>query len=106
MEKDIEQRLEKIEDMLRHIHDHVENTGNEVWVVREGLPHVLQTIGDAITDLQKGEEPDRSGEEICNISRDLLLQLIESTGEFYSPIDEKDKEKHDKEEEEKERIRE
>lgn len=67
MEKDVEQRLDKIENMLRHLHDHIENIDSKTWVIREGLPDVARTIGNTIEELQKGEEFDRIGDLVNNL---------------------------------------
>jgi DNA repair ATPase RecN len=105
MEKDIEERLNKIEDFLRHIHEHVENIDSRTWAIKEGLPYIVGDIGNAIEDLQKGKEFDGKGEKLVDSSKDFLEQMLDSTDELYTPIDEKDKEKNDKEVEERERKR-
>jgi hypothetical protein len=99
MEKDVEQRFDKIENMLRHLHEHLENVDVKTWVIREGLQCVASSVGNMIEDLQKGEEFDGRGELLGGEVQDCLSSLAEGTEENYSPIDEIDKEKYDKEEE-------
>jgi flagellar biosynthesis chaperone FliJ len=104
LEKDIEQRFDKIENMLRHLHEHLENVDVKTWVIREGLQSVASSVGNMIEDLQKGEEFDGRGESLGEEVQDFLSNLAEGTEENYSPIDEIDKEKYDKEEEYRSRM--
>lgn len=108
MEKDteIQKRFEKIEDMLRHIHEHVENIDSNTWVIREGLQLVSQTTGDAVEYLQRGQGVNENEAKFNADIYRCMEMLTEGVQDCYTPIDEQDEARYDAEEKEREKIRE
>ncbi len=91
--EDLNQRFDKIEEMLRHIHVHVENLEEYGFVNRESLHHILGILGDNIQELL---DKKITGEELAEMVYNLQSSCHEFSEDNYTPIDQKDKEEHEK----------
>lgn len=87
------QRFDKIEEMLRHIHRHVETFKEYGFVNRESLRHMLELLGDHMEDLLNKKI---SGEDLAEKLYDLQCSCHEFSEDGYTHIDQKDKEEHEK----------
>lgn len=104
-DKEIEQlnqRFDKIEEMLRHIHVHVENLEEYGFVNREGLNHMLQIIGENLQDIL---DKKISGEDLGGMLYNVQRSCQEFSEDGYTHIDKKDKEEHDRIMNEREKSR-
>lgn len=87
------QRFDRIDDMLRHIHGHIERLEAYGFINRESFDYMLRLIVDNLQDVL---DKNIGEEELGKMFYDFQSKCSKITENSYTPVDAKDKEEHEK----------